>query len=58
MVRPVALCFSEVGQRSPAVEAVALILKSLVHELVESGTWKGVSLVAPPAELSRVPAPA
>jgi LysR family nitrogen assimilation transcriptional regulator len=52
LVRPVALCFSEVGQRSPAIEAVALTLKSLVRELVESGTWQGVSLVANPAELS------
>ncbi len=56
LVRTVALCFSEVGQRSPAVEAVALTLKSLVHELVESGTWNGVSLIAPHAELSREPA--
>jgi LysR family nitrogen assimilation transcriptional regulator len=52
LVRPVALCFSEVGQRSPAIEAVALTLKSLVRELVESGTWQGVSLIADPAELS------
>jgi LysR family nitrogen assimilation transcriptional regulator len=52
LVRPVALCFSEVGQRSPAVEAVALTLKSLIRELVESGTWQGVSLIADPAELS------
>jgi LysR family nitrogen assimilation transcriptional regulator len=52
LVRPVALCFSEVGQRTPAVDAVALTLKSLVRELVESGTWQGVSLIADPAELS------
>jgi LysR family nitrogen assimilation transcriptional regulator len=52
LTRPVALCFSEVGQRSPAIEAVALTLKSLVRELVESGTWQGVSLIADPAELS------
>jgi DNA-binding transcriptional LysR family regulator len=52
LVRTVSLCFSEVGQRSPAVEAVALTLKSLVRELVESGTWQGVSLLADPAELS------
>src|ERR1700684_3620350 len=38
MVRPVSLCFSEVGLRSPAIEAVALTLKSLIRELVESGT--------------------
>jgi LysR family nitrogen assimilation transcriptional regulator len=52
LVRPVSLCFSEVGQRSPAIEAVALTLQSLVRELVESGTWQGVSLIADPAELS------
>jgi LysR family transcriptional regulator, nitrogen assimilation regulatory protein len=47
LVRPVALCFSDVGQRSPAIEAVALILKNLIRELVESGTWQGVSLIKP-----------
>jgi LysR family nitrogen assimilation transcriptional regulator len=52
LVRPVALCFSEVAQRSPAIEAVALTLKSLVRELVESGVWQGVSLIADPTELS------
>jgi hypothetical protein len=57
LVRPVALCFSGVIQRSPAVEAVALTLKSLVRELVESGTWKGVSLAAAPTELSHSLAP-
>jgi LysR family nitrogen assimilation transcriptional regulator len=57
LTRPVALCFPEVGQRSSAIEAVALTLKSLVHELVESGAWQGVSLIAPTAEPSRSPAP-
>lgn len=57
LVRPVALCFSQIGQRSPAVEAVALILKTLVRELVENGTWQGVSLIAPAAELSCSAAP-
>jgi LysR family nitrogen assimilation transcriptional regulator len=52
MVRPIALCFSEVAQRSPAIDAVALTLKSLVRELVESGNWQGVSLIDDPAELS------
>jgi LysR family nitrogen assimilation transcriptional regulator len=52
LVRPVALCFSEVAQRTPAIEAVASMLKSLVRELVESGTWQGASLIADPAELS------
>jgi LysR family nitrogen assimilation transcriptional regulator len=57
LVRTVSLCFSEVGQRSPAIEAVAFTLKSLVRELVESGTWQGVSLVAAPAEPSHSLAP-
>jgi len=51
LFRPVALCFSEVSQLSPAIEAVALTVKSLVRELVASGTWQGVSLI----ELSREP---
>ena len=52
LVRPIALCFSEVAQRSPAIDAVASTLKSLVRELVESGTWQGVSLIAGREELS------
>ena len=57
LVRPVALCFSDVGQRSPAIDTVALTLKSLVRELVADGTWQGVSLITPSAELSRSLAP-
>ncbi len=57
LTRPAALCFCDVGQRSPAIEAVALTLKSLVHELTDSGTWQGVALIAPPAKLSRSAAP-
>ena len=59
LTRPAALCFSEVAQRSPAVEAVAQTLKTLVYELMDSGVWRGASLIeaAPPAaaaeELSR-----
>lgn len=45
LVQPVALCFSEVGQGSPAIDAVALLLKSLVKELVDTGRWQGVSLI-------------
>lgn len=52
LVRPVALCFSDVGHRSPAIEAVASMVKSLVRELVESGTWQGVSLIVAPEDLS------
>jgi LysR family transcriptional regulator, nitrogen assimilation regulatory protein len=47
LTRPVALCFADAGQRSPAVEAVAETLKALVYELAESGTWQGVSLLKP-----------
>lgn len=58
LVRPVALCFSEVGQMSPAVEAVAVTLKLLVHELIENGTWQGVSLIdAPAGKLSQSAGP-
>jgi LysR family transcriptional regulator, nitrogen assimilation regulatory protein len=57
LVRPIALCFPEVGQHSPAIEAVALMLKSLVYELIESGIWQGVSLIAPPTEPSGSVAP-
>ena len=53
--RTVSLCFSEVGLRSPATEAVALTLKTLVRELIESGAWQGVTLVAPAAEPSGSP---
>lgn len=47
MARSAALCFSAVAERSPAIAAVALTLRSLVHELVEGGIWRGVSLIAP-----------
>ena len=53
LTRPAALCFSEVAQRTPAVEAVAITLKSLVYEMIDNGTWQGASLVMPAvAELS------
>jgi LysR family nitrogen assimilation transcriptional regulator len=47
LVRSVALCWSEVAQRSPAVEAVASALRTTIRDIVESGRWKGVSLIAP-----------
>ncbi len=56
MDRPVSLCFSEVGLRSPAIEAVAQTLKSLVRELVESGAWQGVTLIDPAAAPPGAPA--
>jgi LysR family transcriptional regulator, nitrogen assimilation regulatory protein len=45
LVRPVSICFPEVGQRNPAVDAVARTLRSLVEDLIERGIWQGVSLV-------------
>jgi LysR family transcriptional regulator, nitrogen assimilation regulatory protein len=57
LARTVALCLSEMGQRTPAVEAVSLTLKSLVHELVERGIWQGASLITPSAELSGLAIP-
>jgi DNA-binding transcriptional LysR family regulator len=47
LTRPIALCFSELVQRSPAIDAVADALKTLIRELVDSGTWQGVSLIEP-----------
>lgn len=46
LFRTVALCFAEAGQHSPAIEAVAQILKSLVYDLIDSGAWQGVSPIA------------
>jgi LysR family transcriptional regulator, nitrogen assimilation regulatory protein len=45
LIRPVSICFPEVGQRNPAVDAVARTLRSLVEDLVKRGIWQGVSLV-------------
>jgi LysR family transcriptional regulator, nitrogen assimilation regulatory protein len=53
LVRPVSLCFSEVGQRSPAVEAVASTLTRIVHDLVERGVWQGVTLIRQPEKVPR-----
>ena len=58
LMRPAALCYSEMAQRTLAVDAVAQRLKLLVRELIDNGTWQGVSLIepapraAPPNELS------
>jgi LysR family nitrogen assimilation transcriptional regulator len=57
LVRPVALCLSEVAQPSPAIEAVVTMLKNLVRELVENNRWQGVSLIAGPAGVSLLPVP-
>jgi LysR family nitrogen assimilation transcriptional regulator len=57
LIRPVALCSSEVAQRSPAFDAVAATLKTMIREMIESGRWKGVSLIAIPEEASLSPHP-
>jgi LysR family transcriptional regulator, nitrogen assimilation regulatory protein len=57
LVRPIALCFSEVVERTPAVEAVAQTVRSLVRELVKNGTWQGVSLVDADAQPTPALAP-
>jgi LysR family transcriptional regulator, nitrogen assimilation regulatory protein len=57
LVRPVALCFSEIGRRGAAIEAVARTLKALVSELIEGGKWQGVSLIADAAPVSTALAP-
>jgi LysR family nitrogen assimilation transcriptional regulator len=56
LTRPVALCLSEVAHHSPAIEAVASVLRDLVTELVASKRWQGVALIAA-AELSLSPLP-
>ena len=52
LVRSVAVCTSGVAQRTPAIDAVASVLKTMTREMVESGRWKGVSLIAAPDEAS------
>ena len=41
----------------PRSHVDALTLKSLVYELIDSGTWQGVTAIAPASELSGSPAP-
>lgn len=46
LIRPVSICFPELGQRNLAIDAVARMLRSLVENLIERGIWQGVSLIA------------
>jgi LysR family nitrogen assimilation transcriptional regulator len=55
--RPVALCFSEVAQRSLAFQAVASVLRALIRELADSGRWQGISLLPGAIEASLSPVP-
>jgi DNA-binding transcriptional LysR family regulator len=43
MIRPVALCFSEVSDRGPAIDASAATLKTVIGRLIKSRKWQGVS---------------
>lgn len=43
LARPVAICFSEVSQQNPAVEAVASTLKNVVSLFIDKRRWQGVS---------------
>lgn len=52
LVRSVALCSSGVAQHSPAFDAVASTIKTMIRELVESGRWRGVSLISATDEAS------
>jgi hypothetical protein len=44
LIRPISICFSEVSQRSPAVEAVASTLKSIIRYLIKERRWLGISI--------------
>lgn len=57
MVRPISLCYSEVGARTSAMAAIAQTLKSLVREVVANGTWQEVSLIEPSWQLEHAPIP-
>ena len=43
LVRPVALCFSEVSDGGPAIDASAATLKTTIDRLIKSRKWQGVS---------------
>lgn len=51
--RPLALCRSEGAPRSRAMQAAEEVLRFLVKDLVEAGTWKGATL--DPALANRKP---
>lgn len=44
LIRPVALCFSEVSDRGPAIDAAALTLKAVIGRLIKDRKWQGVSV--------------
>lgn len=43
LVRPVGLCFSEVSDRGPAIDASAATLKTVIGRLIKGRKWQGVS---------------
>jgi hypothetical protein len=53
----VALCWSEVAQRSSAIDAVAATVKDLVRKLIANKSWYGAALIGTAAELSASPLP-
>jgi LysR family nitrogen assimilation transcriptional regulator len=57
LARPVALCWSEVAQRSSAIDAVAATVKDLVRKLIANKSWYGAALIGTAAELSASPLP-
>jgi LysR family transcriptional regulator, nitrogen assimilation regulatory protein len=57
LVRPISLCHSELGERTPAMEAIAQTLKSLVREVIANGTWQEVSLIEPSRQLEHAAVP-
>jgi DNA-binding transcriptional LysR family regulator len=46
LIRPVAICFSEISQRSPAVEAVGSTLRKVIYTLIQRRRWQGVSVAS------------
>lgn len=53
LTRPLALCRSEGAPRSRAMQASEEVLRFLVKDLIEAGTWKGATL--DPALVERKP---
>ncbi|HEX4409060.1 MAG TPA: LysR substrate-binding domain-containing protein [Xanthobacteraceae bacterium] len=43
LIRPVALCFSEVSDRGPAIDAAAATLKKVIETLIKKRKWQGVN---------------
>lgn len=57
LVRPLALCFFDVGGTQSCGRSRRIDFEISGSELVENGTWHGVTPIAPAAEPSRAMAP-